>query len=160
MLIIILFVTLLIGSISFCIGNDYDNEFFITIAIFNFIGFILALLFTIITTVDIIDSRTLYYEIKMYEEENKEIEKDIDTLVKKYIQHENETFNNSKAENSISLVSLYPNLKSDKLVSKQIKIYNDNNEKIKRLKSEKIRSANKKWLLYFGGQKDLEKMKE
>lgn len=160
MLVTILIVTLIISLICFYIGDDIGEEFAIGIGVVSGIIFFFVLIPTIVTTNDVINSRTLTYEIKMYQEENNKIEQDIDTLVKEYMQHENETFNNSKSENSISLVSLYPNLKSDKLVSKQIKIYNDNNEKIKRLKSDKIKSANKKWLLYFGGQEDLEKIKE
>ena len=56
-----------------------------------------------------------------------------------------------KGESSITLVSLYPELKADTLVTKQIEVYIDNNKKIKNLKEKKINLSVKKWWLYFGG---------
>ena len=55
-----------------------------------------------------------------------------------------------KPENYITLVSLYPELKADALVSKQIEIYISNNEKIKELKEFKINGSIYRWWLYFG----------
>ena len=49
------------------------------------------------------------------------------------------------------LIQMYPELKSNELVSKQIDIYNENNKKIKKLKLEKIKNQKAKFYLYFGG---------
>lgn len=46
---------------------------------------------------------------------------------------------------------MYPELKSDELVSNQIDIYNSNNKKIKKLKLQKIENQKAKFYLYFGG---------
>lgn len=89
-------------------------------------------------------------KIEMYEEENTKIEKQIDTLVKQYMEYEGKTLAEFKSESSITLVSLYPELKSDDLVSKQIEVYIENNNKIKELKEDKINMKIGKWLLYFG----------
>ncbi|EUJ24242.1 hypothetical protein MFLO_15683 [Listeria floridensis FSL S10-1187] len=59
----------------------------------------------------------------------KKIEADIDATVNNFMKHENETFTDAKAESAMTLVSLYPELKSDTLVKEQIKIHTENNKK-------------------------------
>ena len=86
----------------------------------------------------------------MYEEENAKIEQDIDRIVEHYLKYEQDTFANLKDESPITLVTLFPELKSDALVQQQLEIYVDNNAEIKSLKEEKIDIAKKKYLLYFG----------
>ena len=98
-----------------------------------------------------IDSRYIDQKIQAYEEENAAIEKDIDYIVAQYMEHENKTFDMSKVESSTVLVQMYPELKSDELVSNQIDIYNSNNKKIKKLKLQKIKNQKAKFYLYFGG---------
>jgi len=89
-------------------------------------------------------------KIKMYEEENTKIEEQVDVLVKQYMEYEGKTLTEFKSESSITLVSLYPELKSDTLISKQIEVYIANNNKIKELKELEIEMKIGKWLLYFG----------
>lgn len=75
----------------------------------------------------------------------------IDKIVKEYLEHEHDTFEDLKTEESaITLVTLFPELKSDTLVQQQLEIYVKNNAQIKYLKEEKIEIAKDKWLLYFG----------
>ena len=50
----------------------------------------------------------------------------------------------------IVLTQLYPELKSNEMVNKQIDIYQENNNKIKDLKEERINNEIAKWWLYFG----------
>ncbi|MBQ2938626.1 MAG: hypothetical protein IJE05_07175 [Clostridia bacterium] len=101
---------------------------------------------TTVATENTIDSK-----IEMYQEENSNIEQDIDKIVREYLEHEHDTFADLKTEeSSITLVTLFPELKSDTLVQQQLEIYVDNNAKIKSLKKEKIDIAKKKWILYFG----------
>lgn len=91
------------------------------------------------------------HKIEMYQEENTKIEQEVDNLVKEYIDHEHDTFAELKEEkNAITLVTLFPELKSDSLVKQQIEIYVKNNTKIKKLKEEKIDISLAKWKLYFG----------
>lgn len=89
-------------------------------------------------------------KIKMYQEENTKIEQQIDDLVKNYMEYEGKTLKEFKSESSMTLVSLYPTLKSDELVKQEINTYVENNKKIKELKEYEIELKIGKWLLYFG----------
>lgn len=97
-------------------------------------------------------------KIAMYEEENTRIEQDIATIVKDYMNYEKDTYKvaSEKIESSSLLVltELYPDLKSNELVKKQIDVYTKNNDKIKELKEEKINNQICKWWLYFGEIED------
>lgn len=88
--------------------------------------------------------------ITMYEEENDSIENSMDDLVKGYMDYEKNTLTEFAPESSITLVSLYPELKSDELVKQQIDVYMANNQKLKELKEKKIYASVYRWWLYFG----------
>ena len=81
---------------------------------------------------------------------NASIEESINVTVKSYMDFEASTYGELKDKDAINLVSLFPELKSDTLVQKQIEVYIANNDKIKELKEEKIELTKSKWLLYFG----------
>ena len=98
------------------------------------------------------NGRIVDEKIAMYQEENTKIEKQIDTLVSNYMNYESDTYEKFKSESSITLVSMYPELKSDKLVEEQISVYEENNKKIRDLKEDKINLKVKKWWLHFGGR--------
>lgn len=99
-----------------------------------------------VATESVIDSK-----IAMYQEENANIEQDIDKIIQGYLVHEHDTFADLKTEeSSITLVTIFPELKSDTLVQKQVKIYVANNANIKDLREEKIELAKIRWILYFG----------
>lgn len=120
-------------------------------------GFFLAcsgVLFVIAIVLGVLVSngRTIDEKISMYQEENTKIEKQIDTLVSNYMNYESNTYEKFKSESSITLVSMYPELKSDKLVEEQISVYEENNKKIRELKEDKINLKVKKWWLYLGGR--------
>jgi hypothetical protein len=72
--------------------------------------------------------------------------------VKDYQEYESGVFADAGSESAITLVSLYPELKADQLVSSQLDIYVQNNEMIKSLKLEKINADVVRWWLYFGGK--------
>ena len=86
---------------------------------------------------------------------NREIlfrEKRVANVVTQYQEYEKKTFTAVVPEDSMTLVSLYPELKSDKLVQKQIDVYVENNKKIKSLKEKQINGKVLRWWLYFGGK--------
>ena len=93
---------------------------------------------------------TIDNKIAMYEEENASIEESIDVTVRSYMDFEASTYGELKDKDAINLVSLFPELKSDTLVQKQIEVYVANNDKSKQLKEEKIDLSKSKWKLYFG----------
>ena len=99
----------------------------------------------------VIEAKFVKDKIAMYEEQNSKIEEQIDVVVKQYMEYESDTYAMTAPESSITLVSLYPELKSDELVKRQITVYQENNEKIAKLKEEQIDSNAAKWWLYFGG---------
>ena len=151
---LIAFVTFLVLRVMYPSKSHfyYDvHDFFTAMSfIFGIISFFIILgicsLTTKIATESVIDSK-----IAMYKEENATIEQDIDKIVQEYLNHEHDTFTDLKTEeNSITLVTLFPELKSDTLVQQQLEIYVANNAKIKALREEKIELAKKRWILYFG----------
>lgn len=130
------------------LSKKYDVEW---INAFTIIFIALAVLFCLLGIPGTIDSRYTDQKIQMYQEENEKIEEDVSVIITQYMKHENETFNMSKIKSSTVLIQMYPELKSNELVSKQIDIYNENNKKIKKLKLEKIKNQKAKFYLYFGG---------
>ena len=105
---------------------------------------------TFINVYEIATSYTIDQKIEMYQSENNKIEENISTSVKNYMDYEKETFVDLKNEDAVNLVSVYPELKSDTLISQQINVYISNNNEIKRLQESKIELAKVRWLTYFG----------
>ena len=106
-------------------------------------------LFIIICTCGLwTDIVTINDKIKMYTEENKIIEEQMTTIVQNYEGYEKEIVSNI-ADMEVMLIK-FPELKTSELVSKQMNVYIENNNKIKELKNRKIDTKITKWLLYFG----------
>lgn len=95
-------------------------------------------------------------KIEMYEEENNNIQNSVSQIVESYKNYEQNTYSESLKNidtnntDIIVLTQLYPELKSNEMVNKQIDIYQENNNKIKDLKEERINNEIAKWWLYFG----------
>ena len=90
-------------------------------------------------------------QIAMYEEENAVIEEKISSTVQHYMEYEKGIiYEVADNESPISLVSLYPELSSDKLVAAEIDVYISNNKKIKELKDKEISKSSFKFAIYFG----------
>lgn len=95
-------------------------------------------------------------KIALYEEENNNIQMSISKIIENYMNYEQNTYTKSlenvDLNNSdvVILAQLYPDLKSNEMVTQQINIYVENNNKIKQLKENKINYQIKKWWLYFG----------
>lgn len=150
---LIAFVTFLVLRVKYPSRNSYHfdvHDFFTAMSlVFGIIslGIIIAIccLTPKVATESVIDSK-----IAMYQEENANIEQDIDKIVQEYLVHEHDTFADLKKESSITLVTLFPELKSDTLVQQQLEIYVANNAKIIALREEKIELAKIRWVLYFG----------
>ena len=111
---------------------------------------IIGILVIVFNSASIIKGRTYEQKITMYQEENKNIESQVDVVVQKYMAHEDSTFKTAKNESAMTLVALYPELKSDSLVKEQIKIFNKNNAKIKELKEDQIDVTTARFWVYFG----------
>lgn len=142
------FVMCVIGII--CYGDMVWNELGeMLMGIGGFLGAI-ALVVTIFLGISVSFSGTIDDKIAMYTEENAKIESQIEAAVEKYMNYESETFASISPESAITMVSLYPELKSDALISNQIDIYVKNNAKIIELKEAKINKSVARWWLHFG----------
>lgn len=153
-MIILIFVLTLILAILFgiiyekldCFGDLFDILSFV-FGVFTIIFFIVMF----VLCVKCSNLKKIDDIIAMYQEENNSIENQMDDLVKGYMDYEKTTLKEFAPESSITLISLYPELKSDELVKQQIDIYMTNNQKIKELKEKKIYASVYRWWLYFGG---------
>lgn len=148
-LLFIIFITLFILASIFI--DDYEHEIFkfITQAC-TVIGAAVSVISFIFIVYSLSKTMIIDEMIAMYTEENQNIENQIDIVVKEYMNYESATFVELKDNSSITLVSLYPELKSDELVQTQIATYQANNKKLKELKKLKISSRVYKWWIYFG----------
>lgn len=98
--------------------------------------------------------RIIDQRIEMYETENLQIEERISTAVDSYMTYESDTFDKYDHDDALGMVTLFPELKSDSLISKQIEVYMENNKQIKLLKEEKLSYRIDAWWLFFGGGED------
>lgn len=150
MLILILAITAIV-FVAFLKLKVKCDEFY-TFLMAWFIGIFLVFLLVVIfkTSLDIASETAIDAKIVMYQEENERIEQNIERIVQEYLEHERDTFSGLKPEDSsITLIMLFPELKSDSLIQQQLEIYTENNAQIKELKEKKIDLSTKKWLLYF-----------
>lgn len=99
-----------------------------------------------VKSLSVIDDR-----IAMYEEENTRIEQQIADVVEQYQKYETDIFREVAPESAVTMVSLYPELKSDSLVQAQIEVYTENNKTIRDLRDKQIKGNVYRWWLYFGG---------
>ena len=117
---------------------------------FGISGGVISFITFIVLCVNVSNLKVIDDKITMYQEENGYIESQIAECVKQYQQYETDIFTEVTPESAVTLVALYPELKADTLVSKQIDVYLANNEKIKELKASKISGDVYRWWLYFG----------
>ena len=95
--------------------------------------------------------KTIDNKIELYQTENAEIESTIEVIVEGYKDYEQSIFNSVKEGlDPIAVYSMYPELKSNELVAKQIDLYIENKNTIKSLQCEKIENEPTAWWLYFG----------
>ena len=111
---------------------------------------IISTIASIILFISVIDRVGIEKNIAMYEEENTKIEQQIADVVTQYQEYEAGIFTEVAPESAMTLVALYPELKSDTLVQSQIEVYADNNKQIKELKCKAINASVIRWWLYFG----------
>lgn len=114
------------------------------------IGSIVSFIAAIELLVTVSELKTIQPKIEMYQVENTNIENQITECVKEYQKYETDIFTEVAPDSAITLVSLYPELKSDELVKKQIEVYLANNQKIKELKEQDIMGDIYRWWAYFG----------
>lgn len=130
--------------------GDVDSFGFV-VSVVSFLALVVCLIAALVLSIQVSNLKVIDQKIEMYQEENAKIEEQISETVKQYQEYESGIFTEVAPESAVTLVALYPDLKSDTLVQKQIEVYLENNEKIKGLKEDKINGSVKRWWLYFGG---------
>lgn len=156
-MIIVLFlvslVLIAIGIVMVSKADDYSGwelaGQFLTVFSIICAVVVLTVMITLIATDS--NNKVIDEKIAMYQEENAVIEAQIEAVVKQYQEYEAGIFADTTTESVITLVSLYPELKSDTLVQEQINVYIANNNAIKSLKEDAIEASVVRWWLYFGG---------
>lgn len=94
--------------------------------------------------------KTIDRKIAMYQEENIKIETQVTTTVEKYLEHEYQIFDSLQGEDIQTLLVVYPEINSNELVKRQVEIFVENNNKIKKLKEEKLNIEVWRFWVYFG----------
>lgn len=153
MLVLTLIIFILSLIIIFICGHihrntKYDMEsignIFLSSAIITGMAFLLIGVYCLCSYDPGIDKK-----IAMYQEENAAIEAEIAAVVETYMTYEKDFYADIKTESPIIMVSLYPELASDELVSAQINTYVSNNQQIKSLKEQQIDQDYVKWWINF-----------
>lgn len=140
--------------VVFLIANSKDDYGELDgLVTFTGVVVIVLLIGLLVVGSGLINGRTYQKKIDILTEENNRIETDIAELVESYMEHENIIFDAAKSDSAITLVNLYPDLKSSELVQSEIEIHNKNVEEIKKYKLDQASISNYKWLLYFGKQR-------
>ena len=139
-------VFILVLSIIFAIFAH--SNFISGLSIFSALA---MLVFIFFIGPDVAASSTIDDNIAMYQEENAAIEQSIDRIVEKYLKQNPDTLTALKSEkDSITLITLIPELQSNTFIQEQLDTYSNNTQQIHWLRDEKIDISKKKWLHYFG----------
>ena len=153
MILVILVIGILMVTLGIVLYDKLDYGKDKIGKIFQIIGTVATIISTIVTIVllvCVLNRVNIEKKIAIYEEENTKIEQQIADTVKQYQEYETGIFTEVAPESSITLVALYPELKSDTLVQSQSEVYVENNKTIKELKSSAINAPVYRWWLYFG----------
>lgn len=138
------------GTILYYKLDDDKDAIGTSLQIIGGIIVVISTIVSIILFISVIDRVGVEKKIAMYEEENTKIEQQIADVVTQYQEYEAGIFTEVAPESAMTLVALYPELKSDTLVQSQIEVYADNNKQIKELKCKAINASVIRWWLYFG----------
>lgn len=150
-------VFLVLGIILTAIGiviavreDDWDRSTVLVSLISGIPIILVSLIALMICIAPITSQKAIDNKIAFYEEENQRIESSVTIIVKSYLRHEEIVYDNMSIDDVQAYLVIYPDLKSNEIVAKQIDILTSNNEKVKELKSERADISTYKWWVYFG----------
>lgn len=151
MLIVFCVILIILIAIGLTINEFVDTPVGSFLSFVFSVSLVICIIVGICMMDDIAEGKVIDEKIAVYEQENEKIETAIDVLVKEYMtQEEKIMIKTANKESLITSVQLYPDLKSNDLVKKQMDIYVNNNKKIKKLKTKKLNISKTKWWLYLG----------
>lgn len=152
MIILMIAIGILLVAVGIIIDIKTDSlEMGVMISAIGGVHAILWILPCILVGIAISSGTTLEEKISLMEAENSNIDTQICEIVEGYKDFEKSTLEGVSNKSANVLIQLYPELKSDELVAKQMDIYMDNKSNIVSLKKELIDQRPLKWWLYFGG---------
>lgn len=115
------------------------------------LGALVVFIAILSTIIDVAQLKVIDQKIAVYEQENTRIEQNVATMVENYISHETNTFAEISEDVSPTMVfSMYPELKSNTLVEKEITVYTENQKELRELKLSRYDKELAKWWLWFG----------
>ena len=143
-----LFFVLMIGCIIFHNNDDTVITLGILSTLF-FIGVFIVMLNTLFDYNEI--KATVDKQVLILEEKNEIVLKQIEPLVEKYLNYENETLSKFKVDaNDLVALSMFPELKGNEFIKSQINIVIKNQDEITKLKLEKAKLNSYKLWLFMG----------
>ena len=144
-------ILMVVGSFILYDKLDFDEDISIGLFVVGLLFGVISLVAIIVLGIDVKSLSVIDDRISMYEEENTRIEQQIADAVEQYQKYETDIFREVAPESAVTMVSLYPELKSDSLVQAQIEVYTENNKTIRDLRDKQIKGNVYRWWLYFGG---------
>ena len=144
-------ILMVVGGIILDRKTKVDSDICFGISGIGMVVGFFALVGLIVVGVNVKSLSVIDDRIAMYEEENARIEQQIADVVEQYQKYETDIFREVAPESAVTMVSLYPELKSDSLVQAQIEVYTENNKTIRDLRDKQIKGNVYRWWLYFGG---------
>lgn len=150
-MITLLFIVFIVITIAMIRANDHSLDYDVSLFGIIIIDFIctagmVMLLGKSFNVVYVIPNK-----IAMYQEENAIIEERVSSTVAKYMEYEKDIiYEVTPSDDTMILISLYPELSSDELIKEEINVYVSNNNKIRELKDMELNKSIYKFLLYFG----------
>ena len=144
---LLLFILFGLMGVAACLSDDFEEAAGLCF-LFSFCGLIASL----VLGYDIYKCEYVIPEkIAIYEQENAEIEEKVANTVAKYMEYERDIIIEiTPDDDAMTLVSLYPDLKSDQLISAEIEVYIKNNDMIKYLRDKQADVTAYRWFLNFG----------
>lgn len=144
-------ILMIVGGFILYDKLDFDEDVSVGLSMVGLLFGGISLVAIIVLGINVKSLSVIDDRIAMYEKENALIERQVADVVEQYQKYETDIFMEVAPDSAVTMVSLYPELKSDSLVQAQIEIYTENNKTIRDLRDKQIKDNVYRWWLYFGG---------
>ena len=144
-------ILMIVGGFILYDKLDFDEDVSVGLSVVGLLFGGISLVAIIVLGINVKSLSVIDDRIVMYEEENSRIEQQVADVVEQYQKYETDIFMEVAPESAVTMVSLYPELKSDSLVQAQIEVYTENNKTIRDLRDKQIKGDVYRWWLYVGG---------
>lgn len=146
--IISMFLWLILGAARY--GAKHDSEFETSMALGSLVVVLIVGGVFLYNLAGYINYCHADERIEAVKAKNVEIEKEIQTSVQAYFEHEGKTYEEMTPDDALAYAVAYPELASNQLVKEQIATYKSNREQVLAYEQQKIDRKIKAWWLWFG----------